>query len=60
MTLIFSGNEYKYELEGVMKLFIPAKLFSHIYTDGFEKVEGDYAFLSRRKGRTNTILYVYV
>ncbi len=60
MTLIFSGNEYKYELEGVMKLFIPAKLFSHIYTDGFEKVEGDYAFIRRRKGRTNTILYVYV
>ena len=23
MTLIFSGNDYKYELEGVMKLFIP-------------------------------------
>ena len=22
MTLIFSGNDYKYELEGVMKLFI--------------------------------------
>ena len=27
MTLIFSGNDYKYELEGVMKLFIPATLF---------------------------------
>ena len=26
MTLIFSGNDYKYELEGVMKLFIPATL----------------------------------
>ena len=60
MTLIFSGNEYKYELEGVMKLFIPAKLFSHIYTDSFEKVAGDYAFIRRRKGIKNTLLYVHV
>lgn len=33
MTLIFCGNDYKYELEGVMKLFIPAARFRHIYTD---------------------------
>lgn len=31
MTLIFSGNDYKYELEGVMKLFIPATLFTHVF-----------------------------
>ena len=60
MTLIFSANDYKYELEGVMKLFIPAKLFSHIYTDTYQKVEGDFAFIRRRKGKKNTLLYVYV
>ena len=60
MTLIFSGNDYKYELEGVMKLFITATLFKHIYTDGCEAVEGDYAFIRRRKGKCNTLLYVYV
>ena len=60
MTLIFSGNDYKYELEGVMKLFIPAKLFELIYTDKYEAVEGDYAFIRRKKGRANTLLYVYV
>ena len=59
MTLIFSGNDYKYELEGVMKLFIPAKLFSHVYTDTYEKVEGDFAFIRRKKGKKNTLLYVY-
>lgn len=60
MTLIFSGNDYKYELEGVMKLFIPAKLFELIYTDKYEAVEGDYAFIRRKEGRANTLLYVYV
>ena len=60
MTLIFSGNDYKYELEGVMKLFIPAKLFQHIYTDKAENVDGDYAFIRRKMGRSRTLLYVYV
>lgn len=60
MTLIFSGNDYKYELEGVMKLFIPAKLFELIYTDSYEKVQGDYAFIRKRKGKSKTLLYVYV
>lgn len=60
MTLIFSGNDYKYELEGVMKLFIPATLFKHIYTDSYEQVDGDYAFIRCKKGRSNTLLYVCV
>ena len=33
MTLCFSGNDYKYELEGVMKLFVPATLFNIVYED---------------------------
>ena len=36
MTLIFSGNDYKYELEGVMKLFIPATLFTHVFSDSID------------------------
>ena len=37
MTLIFSGNDYKYELEGVMKLFIPATLFTHVFMCSLRK-----------------------
>ncbi len=33
MTLIFCGNDYKYEIEGIMKLFIPAVRFKHIFSD---------------------------
>lgn len=60
MTLIFSGNDFKYELEGVMKLFIPAKLFAHEFTDSYVKVNGDFAFFRRSKGKKYTLLYVYV
>lgn len=60
MTLIFSGNDFKYELEGVMKLFIPAKLFAHEFTDSYVKVNGDFAFFRRSKGKKHTLLYVYV
>lgn len=59
MTLIFSGNDFKYELESVMKLFIPAQLFNHIYTDTFENVSGDYAFMRRIKFADYTLMYVY-
>lgn len=58
MTLIFSGNDFKYELEGVMKLFIPAQLFNLIYTDTYEPVEGDYAFMRRVMFKKYTLLYV--
>ena len=43
-----------------MKLFIPATLFKHIYTDSYEGVEEDYAFIRRKKCKGNTLLYVYV
>lgn len=51
MTLIFSGNDFKYELEGVMKLFIPAKLFKHEFTDSYVTVEGSFAFFRRKRGK---------
>lgn len=59
MTLIFSGNAFKYELEGVMKLFISAQLFNHIYTDGAAECSGDFAFIRRRICKKHTLLYVY-
>lgn len=60
MTLIFSGNDFKYELEGVMKLFIPAKLFTHKFTDKYVRVEDDYAFFRRKISKNYTLLYVCV
>lgn len=60
MTLIFSGNEYKYELEGVMKLFIPAQLFEHVFTERSHKCEGDTAFMRKVCFKNKTLLYAAV
>ena len=57
MTLIFSGNDYKYELEGVMKLFIPATLFTHVYADKIE-TEDDFVFAREKVCKKYTLLYV--
>lgn len=57
MTLIFSGNNYKYQLEAVMKLFLPAERFELIYTDRTAFAQGDYAFLRRASFGTVTALY---
>ena len=57
MTLIFSGNDYKYELEGVMKLFIPASLFTHIYSDRVD-TDDDYVFAREKSFSNYTLLYV--
>ena len=57
MTLIFSANDYKYELEGIMKLFIPASLFTHIYSDKIE-TDDDFVFARERKFNNYTLLYV--
>lgn len=57
MTLIFSGNDYKYELEGVMKLFIPATLFTHIYSDKIE-TDDDFVFARQKICKKWTLLYI--
>lgn len=31
LTLIFSGNDFKYELEGVCKLFFPVESFNFFF-----------------------------
>lgn len=57
MKLCFSGNDYKYELEGVMKLFIPATLFDIVYGDEIPK-DGDFAFVRVRQLGHHALLYV--
>ena len=57
MTLILSGNEYKYELEGVLKLFIPATQFKHINSDKIE-VSDDYIFARVKETKHTTLLYI--
>lgn len=59
MTLIFSGNDYKYEIEGIMKLFIPATLFTHIYSDKIE-TEDDHVFVSVKENSDTVLLLVIV
>lgn len=58
MTLIFSGNDYKYELESVVKLFFPAQLFTLLYDE--RNAEGDLCFMRKKQGKKKTYLYVYV
>ncbi len=57
MTLIFSGNDFKYELESVVKLFIPATLFEIHYDIKPEYFSNDFCFLRRKKGKSKTYLY---
>ena len=57
MTLIFSGNDFKYELESVVKLFIPATLFNIYYDIKPEYFDGDFCFIRRRRGKVKTYLY---
>ena len=47
MKLIFIGNDFKYEAEGVMKLFIPAQRFEMHYED-ISQAQGDYALIERK------------
>ena len=57
MTLAFSGNDYKYELEGVMKLFIPATLFNIVYEDKLP-CDDEFAFARVKRFDNYALLYV--
>lgn len=57
MTLILSGNDYKYELEGVLKLFIPATQFKHEYSDKIE-CSDDFVFVRQKETKNTTLLYI--
>ena len=64
MTLIFSGNNFKYQLEATCKLFLPVEGFDFIFLDeasqNWEKPEGDYCFICRITGTKTSMLSVYV
>lgn len=57
MTLIFSGNDFKYELEGVLKLFIPATKFKHVYSDKIE-VESNFIFSRVKECGNYSLIYI--
>ena len=42
MTLVFNGQQFKYEMEGVVKLFIPAQKFSFLYDADVSEIKGDF------------------
>lgn len=58
MTLIFYNNDFKYELESVVKLFFPAQSFILLYNE--RDSEGDLCFTQKKVGRSNTYLFVFV
>lgn len=61
MTLIFQGNDFKYELEAVCKLFFPVKSFNFIFADTEEvpaEPQGDYCFIIRNIASEDTTLTV--
>lgn len=56
MKILFSGNDFKYETEATVKLFIPSRFtFHYDITDA----DGDIIMTRLKKGRHNTYLYVY-
>lgn len=57
MTLILCGHSYKYELESVLKLFIPATRFSFVYDgEDYSHVSGDRVITEKRED-TNTVVF---
>lgn len=58
MTLIISSMDFKYELEGVVKLFFPAESFKIIISPTDEGYEGDICFIKREVKGLMSYLYV--
>lgn len=60
MTIFFSGHTFKYEIEGVCKLFFPLMRFTHVYEDVTLPEGENYILTRRRKGRKTTLLWVRI
>lgn len=58
MKLIFSGNDYKYELEAAAKIFFPAQKFEFAF-DSFDLPEKDFLFFRKKQFKNYCLLYVY-
>lgn len=59
MTIFFSGQSFKYEIEGICKLFFPVMRFEHCY-DTLPTGEDDYIFTRRKRTKAYTLLWVSV
>lgn len=61
MTLVFKGNDFKYELEAVCKLFYPVKTFDFIFADNEELPDlryTDHCVITRTVEESETLLTV--
>lgn len=56
MKILFSGNDFKYETEATVKLFIPSR-FMFFYD--ITNADGDIIMTRLKRGRLKTYLYVY-
>lgn len=59
MKLIFNTMDFKYELEGVVKLFFPSQTFKLVIAPSETGFDGDICFVKREKHMTMTSLYSY-
>ncbi|MBQ1537976.1 MAG: coproporphyrinogen dehydrogenase HemZ [Ruminococcus sp.] len=64
MRLIYVGNDFKYDTEAVMKLFLPAERFEFSYCESLDEAkqhfDGDCAMMVRTVGGEDTELSVEV
>lgn len=62
MTIYFYGQDFKYEIEGVCKLFFPLIRFTHIYNAPIKPPDGDedYVHTVRLRRTDETLLRVEV
>jgi len=59
MTIFFSGHTFKYELEGIVKLFLPVVRFNHIYNNAdIPHDQKDLIITRLKKGKNKTYLWV--
>lgn len=58
MTIIFSGNSCKYEVEAIVKLFFPATNFEFIFDA--VNADGDICVARRKQGKSFTYFYAFV
>lgn len=60
MTILFSGNDFKYEIEAVAKLFFGAEKFSFVYEGDISEFDGDIISVKRTTENQDTSLSVSV
>ncbi len=58
MILIFKGQQFKYEIEAVVKLFFPVVHFDFIYDGELSDADGDFCFSCRKQNGGITELSV--